>query len=161
MQAHDRNSDRRTGLRMHRALVAAAVVVALLGVGAGPATVEAATHSARGTGTTIVASFSFEARREDGRVSGRVTVETGALAGTLKGTVKCLAVRGKRAALAGKLDQPVQGATHFVIVVEDNGPAQEPPVDRLEGEFLDRPVGCGERLDQPLGLIASGNIRVR
>ena len=69
---------------MHGALVAAAVVVALLGVGAGPATVEAATHSARGTGTTIVASFSFEARREDGRVSGRVTVETGALAGTLR-----------------------------------------------------------------------------
>jgi hypothetical protein len=77
---------------------------------------------------------------------------------TVIADAECLAVKGKRAAIAGKLREPDGIVTHVLFVVGDNGPGRR---DTLETAFATKPFRCAQELHRAGQPITSGNIRVR
>ena len=145
-------------------LLVALVVLVVLGVGALPADAGQRAHVVRGQGTaqpggrSVPYEFEFEARGTPARASGRFRY-TSLL--SLTGDVKCLAVKGNRAAISGKLRRPTPTGQYFLLVVEDNGPAQDPPVDTIFLEATEDLVRCDRALDRTGSLLQDGDIRVR
>jgi hypothetical protein len=158
----------RTGLTV-KLSVLAAVFLLLLGLGSGAADVEAAKKArpaASGAGTSLVNGvdlpFAFEAAGKPRNARGRAQFDLPGL-GTLSGAVTCLNVDGNRATLSGTLDQPVDGYyTHFALVVEDNGPAQQSSADTYWPFISHAPIPCQHYLEAPpRAPITSGDIQVR
>ena len=96
------------------------------------------------------------------KADGRARLDLSNL-GTLEGVVDCLDVEGNRATLSGTLDRPVDGYyTHFALVAEDNGPAQQPSADTYWPFISHAPIPCEHSLEAPSrAAITSGDIRVR
>ncbi len=149
--------------------VLASVLLVLLGAAEGPAAVDAAKKArsaASGSGTSLVNGadlpFAFEAAGTPKKADGRARFDLSGL-GTLEGAVDCLDVEGNRATLSGRLDRPVDGYyTHFAIVAEDNGPAQQPSADTYWPFISHAPIPCEHYLEAPpRAPITSGDIQVR
>jgi hypothetical protein len=149
--------------------VLAAVLMLLLGLGSGAADVVAAKKArpaASGSGTSLVNGvdlpFAFQAAGTPRKASGRAQFDLPGL-GTLSGAVNCLDVEGDRATLSGTLDRPIDRYyTHFALVVEDNGPAQQPSADTYWPFISNAPIPCQHYLEAPSRApITSGNIRVK
>ncbi len=147
----------------------ASVLLLLLGLGTGPASVDAAKktrHAASGSGTSIVNGadlpFAFEAAGTPKKANGRARFDLSGL-GTLEGAVDCLDVEGNRATLSGTLDRPADGYyTHFALVVVDNGPTQQPSADTYWPGISHAPIPCEHYLETPSPApITSGDISVR
>jgi hypothetical protein len=146
-----------------------ALVLLVTLVGLAPWSADAGTreHVVKGegvvaaSGKTLPYGFKVEARGTPKQAQGKVAFST-LLPQPITGQVKCLAVQGKRAAIAGKFDEPLASdRTHFLIVLQDNGPVQDPPVDTLHAEATNGLVGCKHALDQPGTPLREGNIRIR
>ena len=146
----------------------ASVALLLIGLG-GPAAVDAAKKTkdaASGSGTSVVNGvdlpFAFEAAGTPKKAEGRARFDLSGL-GTLEGAVDCLDVEGTRATLFGTLDRPVNDYyTHFALVVEDNGPAQQPSTDTYWPFISHAPIPCENYLEAPSRTpITSGDILVR
>ena len=145
---------------MKTSVVVAGLVLCLIAIGGLPAAAGQREHAARGN---LVfrndIAVSFEAKGTPRRATGRFKFESAGTAAV--GDVKCLAVKGKLAIMAGKF----RGTEAvFLAVAQDNGPAQDPPTD----EFFFFPVP-GSRVPPcalpgdgtSLSPITSGNVRVR
>jgi hypothetical protein len=149
--------------------VLASIFLLLLGLGSGPAVVDAAKkarHAASGSGTSVVNGadlpFAFEAAGTPKKANGRVQFALSGL-GTLTGAVNCLDVEGNRATLSGTLDHPIDGYyTHFALVVEDNGPVRQLSADTYWPFISHAPIPCQHYLEAPSRApITSGDIQVR
>ena len=150
-------------------LLASLLLLVLLGPATGPAAADAARkarHAASGSGTSLVNGadlpFAFDAQGSPKRATGRVQFDLPGL-GTLAGAVDCLDVEGNRATLSGTLDQPVADYyTHFAIVSEDNGPAQQPSADTYWPFISHAPIPCQHYLEAPSRApTTSGDILVK
>jgi hypothetical protein len=142
-----------------------AVLVAVLGLLAAPLGTSAARHAVRGEiavgDTTIVVDAAGTPRNAEGRVVFKV--EQG---GTFKADVICLKVDGNRASIAGKFRRPIFSEgfrfTHFLAIVEDNGPTVDAPLDGWSAQpFTSRPPDCRTFLEGGAGPVTGGDIRVR
>ena len=153
---------------MKRSLVALAALFVVLTVAAGAAPATAAPRDrvvsgqgvAQPPGRSLPFEFEFEARGTPKQATGRVRFPS-VLTPSLVGDVTCLAVEGNRAAISGKLRQSTVNGRYFLIVVEDNGPAQTPPLDAILVRAAPDPIRCARALDESVWPIDEGNIRVR
>ena len=150
---------------MQRTLIALVALVVLLGSAAPPAAAGERERVATGRGVIDPAdalpfAFEFKARGTPQRATGRATFQT-ILIDPIVGDVNCLAVKGKRAAISGKLRRSTPNGRYFLLVVKDNGPAQDPPTDTLFVEATPELVRCEQALDKTGEPIREGYIRVR
>jgi hypothetical protein len=136
------------------------VLVAVIGISAWPTDVGAGPHTVRGAGKDHARdAFSFRAEGTPSQATGRLRIDPGS-SPRIEGTVDCLAVRGRRAALTGRLTPPVAGFEFFRLMVEDNGPTERRPRDKYDFGASDFPLNCADFLDEDLFRIKRGEIRV-
>ena len=146
-------------------LLSGLLLLLVLGAGSVPAAVEAAEHTARGTGRAHQDGFSYAFRfRAEGSPSaatGQASIDAGP-EGVVTGTVDCLFVEGRRAVLSGVVDSPPQSAPYFAIAVKDDPRNTDRPRDRTALKFSLGPIPC-EDADLLTGAtrITRGDIVVR
>jgi hypothetical protein len=152
---------------MKRALFALALILVVLGSGSGSAIAGKRERVVTGEGVvdpsaprSLPYGFKVEARGTADKAEGKVTIDS---LPAVRGTVKCLSVHGKRAAIAGKLERETTNGRYFLILLEDNGPAQDPPLDTFAIEATQQLANCAAAIEQgesgdPL---REGSVRVR
>lgn len=152
---------------MKQALFALAVLLVVIGSGTGAATAGNRERVVRGEGIVdpsgrgaLPYGFKIEARGTAAKAEGRVTISSLLV---VRGTVKCLAVRGTRAAIAGKLDRETANGRYFLIHLADNGPAQDPPLDTFAITATQQLADCTDALalGESGDPLSEGNLKVR
>jgi hypothetical protein len=144
---------------MRTSIVLASLVLTLLSLGLPSALAAARPPSVKGSVVQGNMVTAFRAKGTPVRARGDF-VQTFATTGeTRGGTVDCLALRGRRAVLAGEFAEPVEDARFFAVYAVDKGPGGS--LDQFSFRQKNDPFDCVAELDQvPDGAspIADGDI---
>ena len=141
-----------------------AVVMALLGLsGAASAAPVGEPAKVRGAGVDEHGlAFEFRAKNQ-AAPTGTVSFETNSF-GDPTGEVDCLHIDHRKAAIAGEIDSPVSGLTHFMIIMKDVHRKKADGPDEIVTWLRNGPFDCevdgyGD-LAESLDPIQSGRLRV-